>query len=147
MALSWKSFFWFASPALASERQENVDPLAIAGGKRANGPVTSEHHAIPAKAFDGVIDVGTGSSAVQWCDPHRLSPGNLAKDIREIWRFRGGRAPGVEDFLPHLWHAAVVEMKVTSGQRERNDGKRQLAGQDAISNRKTVASQGCEHSR
>src|SRR5882672_9242018 len=94
----------------ASERQENVDPLAIAGGKRANGPVTPEHHAIPAKAFDGVIDVGTrifrGPVVAIRIG---YQPGNLAKDIREICDFAEVRAPGVEDFLPHLWHAAVVE--------------------------------------
>src|SRR5260370_39533616 len=42
----------------ASERQKNVNPLAITGGKRANRPVTPEHHTIPAEAFYGVIDVG-----------------------------------------------------------------------------------------
>src|SRR5882724_4092647 len=68
----------------ASERQKNVNPLTITGGKRANGPVTPEHHAIPAETFDGVIDIGTQIFRgpvvrIRIGD----QPRNLAEDIRE----------------------------------------------------------------
>src|SRR6267143_60780 len=127
----------------ASERQENVDPQAIAGGKRANGPVTPEHHAIPGEAFDGVIDVGTQIFrgpvvGIRIGDQAR----NLAEDIRESCDFAKVRAPGVEDFLLHLWHAAVVEDEGHIGTtRNETNGKRQLACEDANIKRKTVASQ------
>src|SRR6266478_3307542 len=127
----------------ASERQENVDPLAITGGKRANRPVTTEHHAIPAKAFDGVIDVGTQifrGPVVRIGIGYQA--GNLAEDIREFCDFAEVRAPGVEDLLLHLRYAAMVEDKGhIRATRNETNGKGQLACEDANIERKIVASQ------
>ena len=53
-----KELFLVHFSRTASKRDKSVDPLLIAGGKRANGPVTTEHYAVPAEALDCVLNVG-----------------------------------------------------------------------------------------
>jgi len=133
-------------PPLRGERQENVDPTGDSWRKACKRASSLPNITrIPAKAFDGVIDVGTRIfPRSSGGDPHRLiNPEILQKDIREICDFRGGQSARVEDFLPHLWHAAVVEDEGSHrGQREtKRMARGRLAGQDANIERKTVASQ------
>src|SRR5712664_3764106 len=130
----------------ASERQKDVDPLAISGGKRANGPVTPEHHAIPAETFDGVIDVRTQIFRgpvvrIRIGD----QPRNLAEDIREFCDFAEVRTPGVEDFLLHLWYAAVVQDEGHIG-TPRNEWQEAVGARGRKYRTKDRCQPSCEHS-
>ena len=115
------------------QERKRFYPLLECRGKGAHRPITAEHHSVPPKALDDVLDkrteivrrpmfrVGIGHQA-----------GNLAGHIRQLGNLADMLSPGVHDFFFHLRHPAMVEHEADTGTTlDKIDSKEQLAGKHA----------------
>src|SRR5207302_5383066 len=111
---------------------QRLYPLPVAGRKRADGPITAKHNAVPPEAADRMIDERPKvfrRPALRICIGDKT--GNLAGNVRKLGHLGNVRTPRVEIPLLHLRYPAVVKNENhirAAGDQFDRDGK--LASQN-----------------